>query len=54
MLDISKLRLTQPSLVGSWAELGKKNKPTHSSAPRGSPQLKAGLPKKTIKKGKFV
>ena len=23
MLDISKLRLTQPSLAGSWAELGK-------------------------------
>ena len=22
MLDISKLRLTQPSLAGSWAELG--------------------------------
>ena len=25
MLDISKLRLSQPSLAGSWAELGKKS-----------------------------
>ena len=29
MLDISKLRLTQPSLAGSWAELGNYKEDTY-------------------------
>ena len=41
MLDISKLRLTQPSLAGSWAELGKKKW-------LGLKPLKLNMPVKTF------